>query len=71
MSGACNAGFDSNEIVGITRMDIPPRCIDVVQERLHAGYFKNTRQEGCFNKIYIYIVSLSTNCYKFMIKLKQ
>ena len=31
-SGSCNARIDSNEIIGVIRIEMPPSSIDFVQE---------------------------------------
>lgn len=56
MSGEFNARIDcSNKIVGDIRirMDMPPSCIDIVQEQGRTRLFKNAREEGCFYNTYI------------------
>jgi superfamily II DNA helicase RecQ len=36
-SGAANAGLDDPEVFGVTRIDFPPSCLDIKQEKGRAG----------------------------------
>jgi hypothetical protein len=36
-SGAANAGFDDSEVHGVARLEFPPSCLDVKQEKGRAG----------------------------------
>jgi hypothetical protein len=36
-SGAANAGLDDPEVYGVVRIDFPPSCLDIKQEKGRAG----------------------------------
>jgi len=56
-SGASNAGIDSDDVVGVFRLDMPPNEVDAVQERGRAGRFVGASSDTCFYNICISIES--------------
>jgi hypothetical protein len=56
-SGAANAGLDDSEVHGVARLEFPPSCLDVKQEKGHA---RQQPQTGPYEDWYLLCISLET-----------
>jgi hypothetical protein len=62
-SGAANAGLDDSEVHGVARLEFPPSCLDVKQEKGRAGRRPNAGPEDDW-----YLLCLSLETYVVLIK---
>ena len=54
-TGTCNARIDYNEIVGVSRMDMPSSCIDAIQDWRCARWFPDANKNAYFYNIYVFL----------------